>query len=125
MGLIRMSVTVEASWTDRTMLRLMIGSENAADLAASVPVGGVMATELEVGSTPAGSVVVLEHEHRADDICATLPVGVVSVDQAGNASAVTELVVQIADVPEAVGRPDVSSGKAGSVTLTWPASADL
>ncbi|MEM9415005.1 MAG: hypothetical protein AAGA29_05935 [Planctomycetota bacterium] len=125
MGLIRVSVTVEAAWTDQTELRLMVGTESAANLAASVPAGGTVAAVAEVGDTASGDVVVLEHEHRAADKCGTLPVGVVAVDAAGNVSAVTETTVQMADLPAAVGRPDVSSAASGEITLTWTASPDV
>ena len=125
MSLIRVSVTVEATWTDQTQLRLMIGTEGAADLVTSVPAGGTAATEQLVGDIPTGQVVVLEHEHRATDKCATLPVGVHAIDAAGNVSAVTETVVQLADLPQAVARPDVTGPAPGSVTLAWTASPDV
>ena len=125
MGLIRVSVTVEPQWTDQTQLWLMIGSEFAPDLAGSTPAGGTVATRTSVGDVAPGGVVVLEHDHRSVDKCATLPVGVLAVDEAGNTSVATEAVVQLADPPAAVPRPDVTAAGPGTVTLTWPASADL
>ena len=108
----RLTITVTVpggGWADDDKVQLFVGSENAADLAASTPTGGTQVDERRVGQAEAGDTIELTHTHHSDDKCATLPVGVKLEDAAGNVSAVTETTVQLADPPEGVGQPDISS----------------
>lgn len=125
MAKLTVNVTVPSGWADTDKVLLYVGTENAADLAASTPAGGRLVQTLNVGEAVEDDVLTLEHTHVSTDKCATLPLGVKVQDAAGNINAVTETTVQLADPPAGVGRPDVSSSKAGAATLTWLASADL
>ncbi len=119
-------VTVEPTWLPGYTLRLYRGTENAGNLAASTPSGGVVVTTQKIGNAVAGSQITLSFQHRAKDIVGLLPVGVTCVDEAGNESPVLETIIQLADPPEPPGRPDVAgTGNPGEVTLTWAASPDL
>lgn len=65
----------------------------------------------------------LEYEHLADDVCATLPVGVCIADAAGNESTKAEAVLQLSDPPQGARNLRVgSTGNIGEALLTWTPS---
>lgn len=117
-------VTVLADWQPSDAIQVYIGQENAADLAASDSVKRV--ARMKVGNAAEGSVVEIAFEYAATDICATLPIGVSVIDEAGNESDKLEALLQLADPPDPPGRPNVSAtANPGEATLAWLASADL
>ena len=126
MAIITIQVTVPGGgWADTDTIELLVGSEDAADPAASTPTGGRVVDRRKVGQAQPADVILLTHTHAASDKCATLPVGVTLTDAAGNTSAITETTVQLADPPQGVARPDISSDGSGEITLTWLASPDV
>lgn len=126
MARLRLTITIDAGWQPDDELLLMVGTENAVDLAASVPAGGEIVQRLVVGEAQAGETVVLEHEHFSQDKCATLPVGVAIKDTQGNVSVADEHLLALRDPPVGVGRPDVAAtANPNEALLTWVESPDV
>ncbi len=161
MASISVSVPVDKDWQLDDELELLIGSENAASLAASTPAGGTSVSTTPATVNPGGfgagefgaaafgyddvtpgfgagdfgltefgendeSQRVLEHRYLPADTLAVLPVGVRLVDPVGNASALIETLVGLADLPQgASGIAVASTGNTNEARLTWTESPDV
>lgn len=126
MAKIRITVIVHASWVSTDKLRVYRGSENAASLAASTPTGGNLVETRAVGTAAPGSDLTFDFGYSPTDKCATLPVGVILEDAAGNQQTVLQTTVALRDPPRAPGRPSVAAtANPGEATLAWAASPDL
>lgn len=135
-------VPVRSNWIESDHVQLFIGTENAADLAASTPAGGTKVNDQsarpgnvqggfgqgQFGAGPFGGAhtVVIKHTYRSTDKCASLPIGVKVVDQAGNVSAVYETVKMLADPPRgARGLAIAATANTNEAKLSWTASPDI
>lgn len=69
---------------------------------------------------------VLERRIHPADVCCLLPIGILALDAAGNASLVTETVAEIADPPQgARGLAAAATANPGELALSWTESEDL
>jgi len=134
MATLTVTATIPAAHTPDTVYRLLVGTENAASLAASTPAGGTRLIDLTLGELADGSgtsAIVLEATYTPDGRCATLPVGVAAIDAAGNVSSVVETTVNLADPPRGVNDLAISATDPGSpaidgaADLTWSVSPDV
>ncbi len=130
MARIRLSVPKIGSWQDDDRLVVLVGTENAADLASSTPPGGTVAGRYRIGDhlDAEGDDVVVELTLTPTDKCATLPIGVAVEDPAGNRSITWEYQgrLQLQDPPAGVGRPAASAtANPNEALLTWDVSPDI
>lgn len=145
-------VLSDKDWAADDALRLLVGTEDAADLAGSTPSGGTAVQEQPAwpgdGATRSASGggygwgegewgmgwfgvnehprALLEHSYSPADKCSVLPIGVVSVDVSGNVSPVVETLVQLRDIP--VGARDLeieATENTNEARLTWTESTDV
>lgn len=130
MAKLKLTGTIKGAWADSDVLVLLIGTENAASLAASTPSGGSVAKRVTVKDArvggSAGTTYRIDYEYEPDDKCATLPLGLAIEDPNGNRSSVDEDVVQIEDRPLGVGRPTATgTGNPNEATIAWTLSEDV
>ncbi len=145
MARITVRVPVRSTWSITDRLRLYLGTENAASLAASTPAGGTLAAEVPARGDGAavygwgegewgeggwgGSAfprAVLVADYLSTDKCAQLPLGVRVIDAAGNESDVYEGAAQLADPP--IGARDLTVEPTDDpleALLSWTASPDV
>ncbi len=117
-------VPVLATWQPTDTLNLYIGDEDAADLASSASTSKV--ASIKVGNASTGDRIPISFSYSPNNICAQLPIGVSSIDAAGNESDEFEALMDLKEPPLPPGRPDVAAtANPGEATLTWLASASF
>lgn len=129
MARLKFTASVGGGWQDSDELVVLVGTENAASLAASDPVGGSIVRTVTVANaklTADPQQVRIEYDYAPTDKCATLPVGLAIRDPAGNTSAVSEDLIQLRDPPLGVGRPTAAATvNPNEALLTWDLSPDV
>ena len=129
MARFRITASVKEAWLDSDKLVVLVGSENAASLAASTPTGGtfVKTSTVAAAKLPSDPTTVrLEYDYTPTDKCASLPVGLASCDPQGNTSTPDESILQLRDPPRGVPRPTAAATEsANEAQLTWTLSPDI
>jgi hypothetical protein len=129
MARLLLKATVQAGWLDANELVVLIGTENAASLAASNPPGGDEVKSVTVANARLSTdtqQVRIEHAYFPDDKCATLPVGLAIRRPGGTQSTVEEDLVPLRKPPLGVARPTaVATVNPNEATIAWALSADV
>ncbi len=129
MARLKLTGTLDPAWLDTDALVVLVGTENAASLAASTPPGGTVVKTLSVAEAREGAAPTtyrIEYDYAPTDKCATLPVGIAAQDASGNRSAAVEDLIQVRDPPLGVDRPTASAtANPNEATIAWALSTDV